>query len=337
MGEQAFYRLSARIISRSKGHTVVGLAAYLAAEKLHDERYGESRHYAKRQYQERHFHSEILAPPEAPAWVYDRQELYNRVEAAERRRDSQLVREVTLSFPVELDHYQKQEAARRFVREQYVSKGMVADINYHNFLGAGEANPHAHILLTMRRLEGDNFAAKKTPEWQPRFSKNDTCSHAQGDLLLQERMAWQKCLNRALLQAGRSEKADCRSLKDRGIERLPEPKKGKAQQMELRSVWQGRTRAMEEWQEVRELNALREEKARTDAEIAELQKAMAQLQLDAAIERSHEVLRQRKKARQSAQDDMEKTIYQQAAQELKQSEREQRALMKKIFDQNRER
>lgn len=333
MSEQAFYRLSARIISRSQGHTVVGLAAYLAAQKLRDERYDEVRNYAKEQYQQRLFASEIIAPRNAPSWVYDRHQLHNRIEAAEKRKDSQLVREVVLSFPVELNHQQKLEVAHRFVREQYVKKGMVADINYHNFEGVGSDNPHAHVLLTMRRLEGENFAPTKEAAWKPSFAKNSTNIHTANSLILQERTAWEKHLNRALAEAGRSERVDCRSLKDRGIDRLPEPKKGKAHRMEQRTQWQGKTRAVDDWYEVQSINLLREEHELTTKELAQSMDILAQLQLDVAIEHGHEVLRQQKKAR--AEEQEQEAALKNIAKELKDTEQQQRELLKRLSDRER--
>jgi len=67
----------------------------------------------------------------------------------------------------------------------------------------------------MRTIEGDKFSAKKPREW------NDK------DLLVHWRESWCKAENDALEKAGRPERVDHRSLKDRGIDQIPQPKIGK--------------------------------------------------------------------------------------------------------------
>ena len=210
---------------------------------------------------------------------------------------------------------------------------MVADVNYHNFEGVGADNPHAHVLLTMRRLEGDHFASTKEAAWKPNFAKNSSNIHTANSLILQERTAWEKHLNHALFEAGRSERVDCRSLKDRGIDRLPEPKKGKAYRMEQRTQWQGKTRAVDDWYEVQSINLLREEHELTTKELAQSMDILAQLQLDVAIEHGHEVLRQQKQAR--AEEQKDQAALENTAKELKAAEQHQRELLKRLSDRER--
>src|SRR5580692_1287 len=47
-------------------------------------------------------HSEILAPADAPTWVFERHTLWNTVEASEKRKDAQLAREIEVGLPIEL-------------------------------------------------------------------------------------------------------------------------------------------------------------------------------------------------------------------------------------------
>jgi len=60
--------------------------------------------------------SEILAPQGAPEWVYDRNELWNAVEAAERRKDAQLAREIEIGLPIELTREQQIDVVREFAQ-----------------------------------------------------------------------------------------------------------------------------------------------------------------------------------------------------------------------------
>jgi hypothetical protein len=159
-------------------------------------------------------HSEIVAPAKSPPWVRDRSELWNRAEEAERRRDAQLCREVLVSLPHELDDPRRKELVHSFVREAFVSRGMVADIAIHRaHEKSDQRNHHAHILLTFREPLGESFGPK-VRAW------NDKA------LLLEWRQTWEQYVNRELERARVQERVSSRSLADRGIDEEPEPKQG---------------------------------------------------------------------------------------------------------------
>ena len=84
-----------QIISRSKGQSAVAAAAYRSGDRLLDERTGETKFY-KRDVQP---DAMILAPAHSPSWVSNREKLWNEVEKIEKRKDSQLAREMNLALP----------------------------------------------------------------------------------------------------------------------------------------------------------------------------------------------------------------------------------------------
>src|SRR5690606_25860243 len=144
-------------------------------------------------------HTEIMAPDHAPEWANDRAQLWNAVEKVERRKDAQLCREVLVALPAELDDAERLELVRGFAREQFVERGMVADIAWHEPDREGDQrNYHAHILLTMRDIGADGFG-QKNRDWNRR------------ELLQEWREQWQEHANRALERAGRTERIDHRS------------------------------------------------------------------------------------------------------------------------------
>jgi hypothetical protein len=97
----------------------------------------------------------------------------------------------------------------------------------------------------MRTIDGDKFSAKKPREW------NDK------GLLVHWRESWCKAENNALESAGRPERVDHRSLKARGIDRIPQPKIGKeAMGMKQRGVVADPER-FKLWRWVKSLNAVR--------------------------------------------------------------------------------
>ena len=202
----AIYRLSADIVRRSVGRTVTAAAAYRAGALIVDARTGLVFDYRRRRGV---LHAEIVAPDDAPSWMRDRARLWNSVEAAEKRKDAQLARDIELALPHELDAMQRCELVRGFVRAAFVSAGMVADVALHAPGEDGDRrNHHAHILLTMRRIESDSFGAKERA-W------NDPVQ------LETWRTLWAAHVNQALDLAGASARVDHRSLDAQGIDRLP--------------------------------------------------------------------------------------------------------------------
>jgi Ti-type conjugative transfer relaxase TraA len=147
----AIYHLQAKVIQRSKGRSVVAAAAYRAAEALHDAELGRTQNFLAKTGV---VYSEILLPEGAPRRWLDRETLWNEVTAVERRHDAVLAREIELALPRELSQAEAIRLARDFVREQFVARGMVADLNVHWGQAAdGTAQPHAHVLLSMRRID----------------------------------------------------------------------------------------------------------------------------------------------------------------------------------------
>jgi len=211
----AIYRLSASYVKRSEGRSVVAVAAYRAGVALDDERTGQSFDYCRRRGV---LHAEILAPAIAPTWIRDRAQLWNRIEAVERRKDAQLAREIQLALPHELDHGARVELVRGFVTAELVSLGMVADVALHAPGGRGDdRNFHAHVLLTLRPVDGEGFG-KKCRAWN------------EVEYLERWRAAWADHVNRALEGAAIAERVDHRSLAAQGIARAPQIKLGAAVQ-----------------------------------------------------------------------------------------------------------
>ena len=151
------------IHTRSKGHSAVAASAYRAGVTLYDERTGETHDYSHRTDVA---HSEILLPENTVIAFSDRERLWNMAEAAERRKDAQLAKELTIALPRELSLEHQIRLARSFTHEHFISHGLAAELAIHD---KGDENPHAHILITMRRIEGNRFSAKKARDLNPIF------------------------------------------------------------------------------------------------------------------------------------------------------------------------
>ena len=90
----AIYHLSMKIISRNSGYSAVASAAYRSGSLMLDERTGLTHDYTRKSGVAE---AVILTPATAPAWCMNRAELWNAVEKAERRKNSQLAREIELA------------------------------------------------------------------------------------------------------------------------------------------------------------------------------------------------------------------------------------------------
>jgi hypothetical protein len=202
----AIFHFSAQTIGRSNGRSATGAAAYRAGEQIVEQATGEVHDYTRKQGV---LHSEILGPEGAPAWALDRSGLWNAVEKIEKRKDSQLCREINVALPAELDEAQRLELIREYVKQSFVRCGMVADLCLHApSRTENNRNFHAHIMLTMRRLEGDGFGPKER-SWNA------------VELLESWRKKWADTANSALEKAGFEDRIDHRSHADRGIEEMP--------------------------------------------------------------------------------------------------------------------
>lgn len=202
----AIYHFDLKRIQRSKGQSAVAKAAYNSRSKLLDERTGKTYNYSRRKDLE---FSEILLPESAPKWAASRQNLWSQAELAENRRNSQTGQQIIVALPQELNDVQNQELVRNFVVEELVNLGMAADLSIHN-PHSESPNPHAHILLTARGFENDDFAKKKDRSWLNR------------DHLKKLRAKWAEAVNKSLSAAGFKQTVDHRSWKDKGIDRIPQ-------------------------------------------------------------------------------------------------------------------
>lgn len=226
----AIYHCSAQVIGRSNGRSATGAAAYRGGVEITDARTGLVHDYTRKQGVD---YRAIVAPDHAPAWVYDRTQLWNHVEQAEKRKDAQLCREVEVALPRELTLAQMQALVTDFARSQFISQGMVADIAIHH---AHCDNPHTHILLTTRDLTAQGFGPKNR-DWNRK------------ERLQEWRQAWAHHANRALELAGQEPRLDHRTLAAQGLERVPQihhgPKVMALEQQGIRTDRGDQSRAIE--------------------------------------------------------------------------------------------
>ncbi|MGM9600245.1 MAG: MobA/MobL family protein [Faecousia sp.] len=192
-----------------------------------------------------------MLPANAPPEYADRNLLWNSVEWNETKANAQLARSIELALPAELNHEQNIALIQKYVQENFVGRGMCADVAFHD---KGDGNPHAHILLTMRpltedgkwgdksRLEyvldanGNRIPAKQKGRWKTR--KVCTSDWDDRGNVERWRIAAADAINIALREAGFTQGfVDPRSYTDQGVQRIPMVHEGPdARAMEKRGI-----------------------------------------------------------------------------------------------------
>ncbi|MBZ9993153.1 Ti-type conjugative transfer relaxase TraA [Mesorhizobium sp. BH1-1-4] len=207
----AIYHLHVKVIGRKAGSSAVASAAYRSASRLRDERIDRVQDFSSKRGV---VHSEVMLPEDAPEAWRDRERLWNDVEAFEVRKDAQLAREVEFALPRELSQAQGIELSRDFVQAEFVSKGMVADLNVHwDRAEDGSPKPHAHVMLTMRSVDEHGFGAK-VRDWN------------QTELVERWRERWAELANERLAELDIDARIDHRSLEAQGISLEPQTQIG---------------------------------------------------------------------------------------------------------------
>ena len=128
--------------------SAVASASYRSGDKLFSDKEGNTYYYARDVKPE----AFILTPKNAPDWAKDRQKLWNEVEKKDRKSNSRYAKEFNVALPVELSESEQKELLTKYVQENFVDQGMVADVAIHR---VHPDNPHAHVMLTNRPFNPD--------------------------------------------------------------------------------------------------------------------------------------------------------------------------------------
>ena len=218
---------SISITSRSRNESAMAGASYYLGQKL----YSEYDHEWKYPHSDpaRVRHTEVMLPPNAPREYADRQTLWNAVDAAEKSRSAQTARRFVITLPRELTYEQNLALIRAYCQEQFVDKGMICDLYYHD---SGNGNPHVHLMLTMRAMDEHGRWLPKTKTAYVLDENGERVRGATGKWLRERidtvdwsdqkyaeiwRHEWEVAQNQALEAAGRTERVDMRSFERQGI------------------------------------------------------------------------------------------------------------------------
>ena len=207
-GNEELFHLHVKWIGRNsddnKRRDVVACAAYRSGERLENTKKGTPSDFTHKA--ATRLYSEILTPEGSPEWARDRASLWNAVEAFEKRKDARLAIEFVAAFPYSVPEDKRADLLRAFL-QRYVEDGYAVDFAIH--LGEDGGNPHAHMMMTMRRFDGDTFSSQKERSLSQRGFVTDARKH------------WEETTNTVLAALGTGAYVDSRSLRERGIDRTP--------------------------------------------------------------------------------------------------------------------
>ncbi|TGV64653.1 conjugal transfer protein, partial [Mesorhizobium sp. M00.F.Ca.ET.149.01.1.1] len=194
----AIFHLHVKNISRGDGRSIVAAAAYRAGETLPNEAEERESAFGGRRDV---VHTEIRVPAGAPVWMRDRAKLWNAVEAAEKRKDARLAKEIEFALPREVAPAIWRELTSTMA-DAYTRQGYVVDLAIHE--DGSNNNPHAHMLLTTRRITAEGFAEKLREADGVRF-------------VMEARARWAKIANASFAGAGLDTRIDARSKASSGL------------------------------------------------------------------------------------------------------------------------
>ena len=213
-------------------------AAYRAGEKLYSEYYGLVSDYTRKGGV---IHTEILLPPHVPREYADRQTLWNAVEEAERNRNAQLAYSFDIALQNEFTLDENITLARKFLLDNFVSRGMIVDFAVHQpDKNGGIPNPHSHVMCPIRPLNLDGiWGAKQRRVYRAdgKFDAVPTTDWGKPETIEAWRAAWAALCNAKFEEKSLPCRIDHRSYKRQGIEQIPTVHEGvTVRQMEAKGV-----------------------------------------------------------------------------------------------------
>ena len=231
----AIFHFTVTQTKRSKGQSAIASAAYRSGERLYSEYYGEYSDYTRKGGV---ICSDILLPPHAPKEYADRQTLWNAVEKAERGKTAQLAYSFEISLQNEFSLDENIALARKFLLEQFVSRGMTVDVSFHEkeHEDGGTPNPHFHFLCPIRPIEQDgkwglkqrrvyaldedgNRIRDQNGEFV--FNAVPTTDWGSPETLEHWRQTWAEMCNAKFAEKGLDVRIDHRSYERQGVDLLP--------------------------------------------------------------------------------------------------------------------
>lgn len=230
----AIFHMNFSNISSGKMRSAVASASYRSGQVLYSEKEQKKYYYSREVLPE----SLILVPKNAPYWARNRERLWNEVEKIDRRANSRYAKEFNVALPIELTADEQKELLIKYVQENFVDIGMVADIAIHR---DHPHNPHAHVMLTNRPFNADGTWGKKS-KTEYILDKNGNKIYTKNGNIRQRkiwlvdwdkrekinewRSAWANAVNLTFEEKNMPYRISEKSFEEQGLDELPTKHEG---------------------------------------------------------------------------------------------------------------
>lgn len=213
----AIYHLSFKTAAKGKGRSAGAHARYIEREG----KYALSRVNEELEYK---------ASGNMPQWAEGNELGFWDGSDLHERANGRVYSEFEIALPREFSKEERQKLVTDFIKSELQEQPFTVAIHNKRALDGGE-QPHAHIMFSERQLDGIERSQElffkrandKNPEKGGTKKNRDWNRREKIDEI---RLAWEKQINKALERNGIEQRLDCRSLKEQGIDRVPEPKMG---------------------------------------------------------------------------------------------------------------
>ena len=159
------------IVGRSSGGNACCKGAYNARAKVKDEKTNVTYNFSNK---EDNVHHAVLLPEHVDKKLLSVAGLMNLVEGSEKRKDSQLLKDIVLALPddEELSLQDRINITYLLIEKRgWVKEGLGVQVDIHEPHDE-EKNWHAHLLVTTRRFTKDGLAfGAKAIDLNPEFKK----------------------------------------------------------------------------------------------------------------------------------------------------------------------
>lgn len=199
----SYYNCNESIVQRSKGKSFAGALSYISGNYIKDIRSGKNHCYDRNDV----WNCKIYCSENTPERMRTLQGLSDAVELAENRKNSQIARSIICALPKELTFDELERIVDNFAIKNFANSRFIAVAAIHmgkNKKDPSRNNPHAHILVTMRKVDDNGFCKAKDRE------------HNRKDSLNKWRESLEREINRAYERNNMPERVSSKSYKVQG-------------------------------------------------------------------------------------------------------------------------
>ncbi|MED4286769.1 MobA/MobL family protein [Priestia megaterium] len=195
-----------------KGQMATEIGAYMTGKNLYSEKLGLPVNQAGKGKRDK-IETDYILPESASEKWKDPNYFFNQIDKMETKKNGETkkgaryFKELETALYTELTPEENKELAKGFAEEFFKKYNVPVIVNYHQLDGK---NPHAHILVNYRSIEGDQFVGNKNRDIDRKL------------FLKQSRELWEEKSNEYFKKKNLDLNVSHKSYLDRDMEKLPQ-------------------------------------------------------------------------------------------------------------------